>query len=218
MALTLTNNTRSVSKIGYAVQLDTTNPAAFTYALPNSTKVIGVVAESVPYRAKCKICTSGEKALVAVNGNIVKDDVLRLSKTTDRISLGASTKAKSGDVPFVRIGIALTSGNNLVSCLLDLTYSSSSTVAGGITTPASFPYTVGATDILIVCDSLVAVTVNLPVATGSSREIQIANVNIGEVTVEGAGTDEINGELNQPVYEDNCIAIKDYKNNNWVII
>ena len=124
--LELINNTGSTSVIGKAVVLDSNNSNAFVLAPPTSTKVIGIIGQSSPYRQKCKIATSGEKAQVLVSGNIVKDDVLRLSKTTDRVSLGVSTKAKTTDTGYVKIGVALQSGNGLIDCLLDFSYVSAS--------------------------------------------------------------------------------------------
>lgn len=124
--LELVNKTGSTSKIGYAVVLDVNDNQSFVYAPHGSTRIIGVVTESVPYRAKCKIATQGEKARVYVSANVVKDNIIRLSKATDRISFGASTVAKTGDEPYLRIGTALTSGKGLVDCILELVYAASS--------------------------------------------------------------------------------------------
>ena len=118
----LKNNTKATSKIGFAVTVDPNDNQSFLYAVPSSTKVIGIVMESVPYRGICKIATLGDKAKVYVSGNVVKGDILRLSKTTDRASLGASVITKSGDAPYVRIGEALNSGRGLVGCVLDFNY------------------------------------------------------------------------------------------------
>jgi hypothetical protein len=74
------------------------------------------------------------------------------------------------------------------------------------------------TDSMIICDSLTAITVNLLPATGSNRIRQIANINIGIVTVDGDGGDTINGELNQLLYQGSCMDIKDYVTGKFVII
>ena len=120
--ISLKNNTKSASKVGYAVIVDPNDNQAFLYATPNSTKVIGIVMESVPYRGICKIASLGDKAKVYVSGNVVKGDILRLSKTTDRASLGSSVIAKDGDAPYVKIGEALAPGKGLIPCVLDLVY------------------------------------------------------------------------------------------------
>jgi len=216
--LTLINNTKSTSVIGKAVILDPTNPQAFLYAPPTATKVIGIVAESSGYRQKCKIATAGEKALVAVSGNVKKDDTIRLSKTTDRISLGVSTIAKSSDAPYLRIGIALSDGNSLIPCVLDLSYSTSSELQSGIVNVTSTSYTVGTSDGLIVVDNTVAVSIYLPTATPPGRVIKIGNVNTGTVTVYPNGPDTINGETSQVVPTDSCMDIQSYENNKWIIV
>lgn len=216
--LELINKTGTTSRIGFAVILDPTDNQSFIYAPHGSTRVLGIVTQSVRYRSKCKIATQGEKAQVYVSANAVKDNIIRLSKTADRISFGASTVAKSSDAPYLKIGTALNAGRGLIECQLDLLYLSNPSTSGGITTPTSYPYTVTLTDNLIVCDSAVAVTVNLPIATGSSREIQIANINIGNVTIVPNGADTINGEVSQIIHNDSCMDIKDYAVNKWVII
>jgi hypothetical protein len=137
--ITLTNNTKSNSIVGKLVSLDGTNPNAFVYAIPNSTKAIGVVAESVGYRQKCKIATIGDKAKVLVQGNMLKDDIIRAAKSGDNVSLGTCKIAKAGDAPYLKIGTALSSGSGLIDTVLELTFSGSDSGIGYV------PY-VGATD------------------------------------------------------------------------
>jgi len=216
--ITLKNNTKSNSRIGYAIIIDPTDPQAFLYATPNSTKVLGIITQSVPYRSICTIATLGDKANVYVTGNVVKGDILRLSKVTDRASLGASVIAKDGSAPYVRIGEALSAGKGLIPCVLDFQYTTSTTSISGIVTPPSFPYTVGVSDTLIICDSAIAVQVNLPVAVGAGRQISIASIGVGAVTVEGNGTDTIDGALNQIITQWDTIKIADYTANTWKII
>lgn len=120
--LKLINQTGTTSKIGYAVVQNPNDSNGFIYASPNSTRVLGVVSQSVPYRAKCDIATQGEKTQIYVQGNVVKDSIIRLSKSTDRVSLGASTVAKTGDSPYLKIGSALNGGKGLIPVILDLNY------------------------------------------------------------------------------------------------
>ena len=126
MPVVLINNTKSVSKIGALVAVDPQNTNAFIYATPNSTRALGVVAEATPYRSKCKIFTIGDTAKVLVQGNVIKDDVIRGAKSGDNVSLGTCKIAKSGDAPYLKIGTALTSGKGLVDCILELVYAASS--------------------------------------------------------------------------------------------
>ncbi len=120
--ITLRNNTGATSKVGFAVTLDSVDRNSFVYAPFGSTKIIGVVAEAVPYRKLCKIATQGDKAQVYVTGNVVKDNIIRLAKSTDRASLGSSVIAKSGDAPYLKVGDALNSGGGLIPMVLDLLY------------------------------------------------------------------------------------------------
>jgi len=216
--ITLKNNTKSVSKIGYIVSIDPLDPTSFVYTTPNSTKAIGVITQAVPYRSLCKIATIGDKARVYVPANVNKDDVIRASKSGDNTSLGTCVKAKAGDSPYLKVGDALSSGKGLISVILELSYIGNASITGGIVIPTTFPYTVKTTDTLIVVDSAVAVTINLPSATGSSREIKISSIGLGEVTVEGNGTDEIDGELNQPINQWDTMNIIDYISENWIVV
>lgn len=79
-------------------------------------------------------------------------------------------------------------------------------------------YTVTKNDEVVVCDSATPFTVTLLAATGSGQTYAIKNINTGAVTIEGASSDTIDGDLNQLVYEDECIQLVDYAANAWVII
>lgn len=109
--LLLTNNTKTNSIVGKLVSVDPFNPNAFVYTTHNSTRAIGVVTESVAYRAKCKIATIGDKTNVLVQGSAVKDTVIRCSKSGDNASLGTCVIAKSTDEPYLKVGVALASGS-----------------------------------------------------------------------------------------------------------
>lgn len=119
--LILKNNTKSFSKIGYAVIFDPNDNGGFIYAPPGATSALGIVTESVAYRKPCKVATLGETANVYVPANVLRNDRIRLSKSTDRISLGACTVVKESiDAPYLSIGTALANGKNgLISCILD---------------------------------------------------------------------------------------------------
>lgn len=120
--ISLLNNTKSVSRIGYLVTLDPVNPQAFVYATPNSTRAIGIVTEASDYRKPCKIATIGDKCKVFVSGNAVKDALIRCAKSGDNISLGANAVVKSTDTNYLKIGTALTSGSGLIETVLELIF------------------------------------------------------------------------------------------------
>ncbi len=121
--ITLINNTKSVSRVGALVSISSSNPNAFEYTIPNSSRAIGCVTEAVPYRQKCKIATIGDTAKVLVQGNTLKDDILRGAKSNDNVSLGTCKIAKSADNPYLKVGVALESGNGLISTVLELVFS-----------------------------------------------------------------------------------------------
>jgi hypothetical protein len=210
----LINNTKSTSRIGTVVKIDPRDPKSFILADTTDTKVLGIVAESVEYRKPCEVITYGA-AKVFVQGNVRRGDTIRYRKSTDGISAGNCAVAKTGDAPYLQIGTALESGRGLVNCELNFSYISSGEIQSSIVTITSSSYSVGASDSLIICNSTSAIAITLPSATGTGRVIQIANINTGLVTVSG-GT--INGETSQEIYEDNCMDVRDYGSNTWVII
>jgi hypothetical protein len=213
----LKNATGARSRLGLTVILDPKNPNAFVYSTPDATNIIGIVGEEVSNNDLCEVITSGI-ARVFVSDLVIQGSVIRAQKSSDHISRGFCKTAKSTDAPYFKIGTATETGRGLVRCNLGFVYLSSGAVQSGVVTVTSTPYTVGETDNLIICNSLVAITINLPVASGTGRELQIANINIGVVTVEGNLAETINGELNQLVYEDSCMDVKDYGVGTWVII
>lgn len=223
--ITLKNNTKETCKLGFAVTIDPKDNHAFVYATPNSTKVIGITTQSVSYRGMCKIATLGDKANVYVSGNVVKGNILRLSKTTDRASLGASVIAKDGDSPYIRIGEALTSGRGLIPCVLDFTYLQSDSTSIRWNDIGNPPVrividdtTETTTDYTIICNKATAMAVTLLPATGSSRVIEVANINTGDVTITPSGVETIDGETTQVASQWDTITIKDYAQYNWKII
>jgi hypothetical protein len=137
--ISLINNTKSNSKPGYLVSIDPSNKGAFVYTTSNSTKAIGVITESVPYRSVCKIATIGDTARIYVATNLAKGDIIRSAKSGDNISLGACTRVKNTDTAYLRIGEALESGSGLIPVILELSFTGNSLGVGYV------PYT-GATE------------------------------------------------------------------------
>jgi hypothetical protein len=73
-------------------------------------------------------------------------------------------------------------------------------------------------DRIVVCNSTTAFTVTLPIATGSGKKYSISNVNTGVITVDGNGSETINGELTQLVDRWACLQVVDYSTGLWTII
>lgn len=88
---------------------------------------------------------------------------------------------------------------------------------GGVRTITSSG-TLSLTDKTVICNSAVAMTVYLQAATGSGRLYDIPNIGAGRVTVEGSGSDTIDGELNQPVDQWESMCIQDYAMGTWKIL
>jgi hypothetical protein len=128
----LINNTKNTSKIGFAVIVDPKDPQSFVYAPADSTNVLGVIAESKPYRELCEIATSGV-AQVYVSGNTQKGSIIRSRKSNETVSAGACKVVSSSDTSYMKIGTALESSNGLVRCQLGLANVASSTGSGSIT-------------------------------------------------------------------------------------
>jgi Ca2+-binding RTX toxin-like protein len=74
------------------------------------------------------------------------------------------------------------------------------------------------TDDLIICNSSIAFTVTLPVASGTGKRFAIKNINTGVITVDGNSNDTIDGLANQTVAQWQCIEVVDYVANKWVIV
>ena len=79
-------------------------------------------------------------------------------------------------------------------------------------------YTVLSTDELVVCNSTTSGTITLPSATGSGTVYKIKNVNVGSWTVDGDGTETIDGETTQLINQYECLTLADYTSGAWAII
>jgi len=93
-------------------------------------------------------------------------------------------------------------------------------VQGGVThkvTTVTDTYGILATDYTVVCNKTTAFTVTLPTAT-VGQIFKIKNINTGIVTVEGASSDTIDGELNQTVLQWDCLNVQCSAANTWLII
>lgn len=79
-------------------------------------------------------------------------------------------------------------------------------------------YGILATDDVIICNSATAFTVTLPTASGSGKLVEVKNINSGVVTIEGASSDTIDGDLNIAILQWESVSLVDYAANKWVIV
>jgi len=86
----------------------------------------------------------------------------------------------------------------------------------GVTTVTD-TYNILTTDRNVICNKATPFTVTLPTAV-VGQLFNIKNIGAGTVTIEGAGTDTIDGELNQEVIQWECIKLICNAANSWVII
>ena len=78
-------------------------------------------------------------------------------------------------------------------------------------------YQVLVTDQTIICDKTTAFTVTLPTAV-VGQKFNIKNINTGTVTLEGDGADTIDGDLNQAIYQWECVQVQCYAANKWGLL
>ena len=73
------------------------------------------------------------------------------------------------------------------------------------------------TDETVICNKSTAFTVTLPTAV-VGQKFTIKNINTGVVTVDGAGTDTIDGVTTQDIYQWESIQLQCYIANKWAIL
>jgi hypothetical protein len=74
-----------------------------------------------------------------------------------------------------------------------------------------------ATDLLVVCNSVGAFTLTMPTAV-VGQLFHIKNIGAGTVTLEGASSDTIDGDLNQLLYQWDGVVIQCQAANTWVVV
>lgn len=80
-------------------------------------------------------------------------------------------------------------------------------------------YTILSTDRVIVCNSSGDLTVTLPHPISSSgRHHIIKNIGTGVVTIDGNGTDTIDGELTQALNQWDAVELMAYASGKWAIV
>lgn len=78
-------------------------------------------------------------------------------------------------------------------------------------------YDVLVTDDTVVCNKTTAFTITLPVAA-VGQKFTIKNIGVGVVTLEGNGSETIDGDLNQAIYQWESMQVQCYEAGKWVIL
>jgi hypothetical protein len=89
-------------------------------------------------------------------------------------------------------------------------------IIGKITTVTD-TYTVLVSDETVICNKATAFTVTLPTAVVGQR-FNFKNIGAGTVTLEGAGSDTIDGDLNQSIYQWEGVQVICIAANTWSVI
>ena len=87
----------------------------------------------------------------------------------------------------------------------------------GAITVVTDTYDILATDFTVVCNKTTAFTVTLPAAV-VGQFFYIKNINTGTVTVEGNGSDTIDGEANQDLLQWDNLFVQCNVANKWIIL
>jgi hypothetical protein len=140
-------------------------------------------------------------ALSVTSTTTASDDILIAS------GKGLKINSAAADGQFLR-----GNGTRFVSATLDekdLT-SSKLTLTGAGSAEFDTPLT--------ICNSASPFTVTLPAATGSTKRLTIKNIGAGLITVDGASSETIDGQLTQQLAQYDCMTIIDYVSGAWAII
>jgi hypothetical protein len=121
--ITLLNGTREKSKLGSIVKQKSVSDGVFVYADGSEKGDVYIVAEDgVSHNHPCRLINKGE-AKVLVYGSFKGGDVLRTRQSGDKQATGYAFKASDADVPYLKVGRALTEGRNgLIDVDLDIIY------------------------------------------------------------------------------------------------
>jgi len=98
----------------------------------------------------------------------------------------------------------------------DLTTTGTVYFIGAITT-ATDTYTILVSDQTVICNKATAFTVTLPTAV-VGQKFTIKNINTGSVTVDGAGSDTIDGQANVVLSQWDSVQLQCYAANKWGIL
>jgi hypothetical protein len=154
--------------------------------------------------------------------------------SSDSVDIGTTTQGNiakfyPAEITFNEGGLAtldfrVESDNQASAIFLDssadnLTINAAFQTAGGrigkITTVTD-TYTVLVTDETVICNKATNFTVTLPTAV-VGQIFDISNINTGIVTVDGASTDTIDGDLTQQLLQWESMRLKCYIANKWKV-
>ncbi len=79
-------------------------------------------------------------------------------------------------------------------------------------------YSIPSTGQTVVCNKPIAFVVTLPIANEIGKKLFIKNIGVGVVTVEGNGTDTIDGAPNMTLLQWGAVALQCYATGKWVIL
>lgn len=78
-------------------------------------------------------------------------------------------------------------------------------------------YTLTSSDFTVNC-TVNSFTVTLPTAVGiAGRAFEITNTGSGIITLEGNGSETIQGDLTQSIYQDECFVVRS-TGLNWIVV
>lgn len=82
---------------------------------------------------------------------------------------------------------------------------------------SDYAMTPSTTGRVIITNKTTAITVTLPAATGTGRVLTVKNINLGVCTVEGNGTETIDGNLNVTLNQWDSVTVLDYATGKWIV-
>jgi hypothetical protein len=92
------------------------------------------------------------------------------------------------------------------------------TIAGCTVRYVTADYVVLSNDDVIVCNKTTAILITLPAASGSGKRVTIKNIGVGSATLDGDGSDTIDGEITQTLTQYESLQVVDYAANKWAIL
>lgn len=195
-----------------------TGLAVFNTSPALVTPILGTPASGV--LTNCTFPTLNQDT----TGNAATATALLNARTIGGTSFNGTANIKIGALNTTNVGA--TTSLELLGVISDetgsgsLVFGTSPTlttpkIIGKITTVTD-TYTVLTTDDTVVCNKATAFTVTLPTAV-VGHKFTIDNINTGVVTVDGASTDTIDGNLTQTLNQWEIFEVQCYAANKWKV-
>ncbi|HEY4720858.1 MAG TPA: hypothetical protein VII92_03365, partial [Anaerolineae bacterium] len=142
---------------------------------------------------------------------------IRGSKIVGSLTVGAGVTLTLKGLP--QITGTITNSGTIVGAWLDADGVVRTSGRRRATVTKTDSYTATAYDEVIICNKATAMTITLPAATGSGRTYHIKNINTGTVTIDGDGSETIDGATTVDIATQyNCVAVHDYTSGAWATI